>query len=81
MTGSKRPSSTLQTNLPIKNIRNNAQAQLGQKPCRDVTAVADSDASRGSFMNFVGATKGLYGDNADQVALYLSDERSSWNLR
>ena len=32
-------------------------------------------------MDFVGATKGLYGDDDNQVARHLSDERNSWDSR
>ena len=78
VTNSKRPSSTLQTNLPTSNIRQIAAAQVGQKQRKVTPAVADPNAPKGSLMDFVGATKGLYGNDADQVARHLRDERRSW---
>ncbi len=32
-----------------------------------------------SLMDFVGATRGVYGQNAAQVAHYLDSERDTWD--
>ena len=65
-------------NLVVANVPQVDRALLGQKQRGVKPVVPGSNARKGSLLDFVGATKGLYGDDTDQVARHLRDERSSW---
>lgn len=73
-----------QVTLPISIVRD---ADIHENDMLDVAykngvitlSVKKATAKKRSLMDFVGATRGVYGQDAAQVAQYLDGERDTWD--
>ena len=73
-----------QVTLPISIVRD---ADIHENDILDVAykngiitlSVKKAAAKKRPLMDFVGATRGVYGQDAAQVAQYLDSERDTWD--
>lgn len=72
-----------QVTLPIAIVRDadlheNDMLDVGYKNGVITLSIKKAAEKKRSLMDFVGATRGLYGQDAAQVAQYLDSERDTW---
>ena len=60
-------------------IRENDMLDVAYKNGVITLSVKKVDAKKRSLMDFVGAARGVYGQDAAQVAQYLDSERDTWD--
>ena len=73
-----------QVTLPISivrdaDIRENDMLDVAYKNGVITLSVKKIAEKKRSLMDFVGATRGVYGPDATQVAQYLDSERDTWD--
>lgn len=73
-----------QVTLPISivrdaNIHENDMLEVAYKNGVITLNVKNTAIKKRPLLDFVGATRGLYGPDAAQVAQHLDDERDTWD--
>jgi bifunctional DNA-binding transcriptional regulator/antitoxin component of YhaV-PrlF toxin-antitoxin module len=73
-----------QVTLPISivrdaNLRENDMLDVAYKNGVITLSVKQAAVKKRSLMDFVGATRGVYGQDPAQVAQYLDSERDTWD--
>lgn len=73
-----------QVTLPMSIVRDadiheNDMLEAAYKNGVITLSIKKTAVKKRSLMDFVGATRGVYGQNAAQVAHYLDSERDTWD--